>query len=41
MRVKLMTALKKEIDYAWKGIGDPVVGEYLKKMLKEGINFDN
>lgn len=41
VKVKLMTTLRKEIDAAWKGIGDPLVSEYLKKMLREGINFDN
>ena len=40
MKVKLMTTLRKEIKETWDGVQDPVVSAYLKKMLKEGINFD-
>ena len=40
MKVKLMTTLRSEIFKTWEGIQDPVIAAYLKKMLKEGINFD-
>jgi len=39
LKVKLMEALRAEIDRAWKGDEDPVVAAYLKKMLKEGIEY--
>lgn len=40
MKVKLMQVLRKEIKDSWDDTGDPVIAAYLKKMLKEGINFD-
>lgn len=40
MKVKLMTTLKSEIKDTWDGVQDPVIAAYLKKMLKEGINYD-
>jgi hypothetical protein len=40
MKVRLMSTLKKEIKDTWEGLQDPVIAAYLKKMLKEGINYE-
>ncbi len=40
MKVKLMQTLRKEIKDTWDGTQDPVIAAYLKKMLKEGINYE-